>query len=468
MEADGGAGSLRTARGPLSSSAKLLGHLGRGLRRGGGGGVGEEEAAAAAAAAEEEEGSRRREALLRPTLYVHDAMVPVGGETVLAWLDCMSLEFHLNVLMREESVRASGLHVEVVRIDASQPPPWFLALEDEDEDEDGARVGGTAGARRQRQWGGGKGAAAAVAHTVPLLERGGTLHRGLEDISALLCAMFPQLPLSVEFGLNEPRAIGAVLPAAIAFMQSACMPTVWPPSWGGAAMARQAGRRPDTAAKGASATRGQMGRMAALMREQDEEEEVLVGVLSDLEGLLRVHGGPFLHGQAITLADFKLGPRLQNALQGVRHFNGWELPVRTRPPPPLCCRCAARWAGVRWGEGGCLSLRAVQCSAVSASVCPSARPSVCPSPRCVRRGRGMRATDGRRAGAGAAVPGDPSLPDRAAPSPGLPAAALPEPEADGLVSPEHTRHAGAPAAAGGLTPSHSAAAALCRGATVPR
>ena len=205
MEADGGAGSLRTARGPLSSSAKLLGHLGRGLRRGGGGGVGEEEAAAAAAAAEEEEGSRRREALLRPTLYVHDAMVPVGGETVLAWLDCMSLEFHLNVLMREESVRASGLHVEVVRIDASQPPPWFLALEDEDEDEDGARVGGTAGARRQRQRGGGKGAAA-VAHTVPLLERGGTLHRGMEDISALLCAMFPQLPLSVEFGLNEPRA----------------------------------------------------------------------------------------------------------------------------------------------------------------------------------------------------------------------------------------------------------------------
>ena len=63
----------------MSSSAKLLGHLGRGLRRGGGGGVGEEEAAAAAAAAEEEEGSRRREALLRPTLYVHDAMVPVGG-----------------------------------------------------------------------------------------------------------------------------------------------------------------------------------------------------------------------------------------------------------------------------------------------------------------------------------------------------------------------------------------------------
>jgi hypothetical protein len=351
VEADGGAGSLRTARGPLSSSDKLLSHLGRGLRRGGGGGVGEEEAAAAAAA--EEEGSRRREALLRPTLYVHDAMVPVGGGTVLAWLDCMSLEFHLNVLMREESVRASGLHIEVVRIDASQPPPWFLALEDEDEDEDGdgARVGGTTGARRQRQRGGGKGAAAAVAHAVPLLERGGTLHRGLEDISALLCAMFPQLPLSVEFGLNEPRAIGAVLPAAIAFMQSACMPTVWPPCWGGAAMARQAGRRPDTAAKGASATRGQMGRMAALMREQDEEEEVLVGVLSDLEGLLRVHGGPFLHGQALTLADFKLGPRLQNALQGVRHFNGWELPVRAHqaaaaaaapPPPPLCCTVTGR------------------------------------------------------------------------------------------------------------------------------
>eukprot|EP01052_Picozoa_sp_SAG31_P064338 SAG31_NODE_23203_length_509_cov_0.739024_1_plen_106_part_00 len=50
-------------------------------------------------------------------------------------------------------------------------------------------------------------------------------------------------------------------------------------------------------------------------------------LLVELEGLLRHSGGPYIYGRELSAADCALGPRLQCALLGVRHFNEFNLPV---------------------------------------------------------------------------------------------------------------------------------------------
>ena len=52
------------------------------------------------------------EAVRTPTLYVHDTMIPIGGEHLRVWLDCIQLEFHLNIL----------------RVSAVPPPAPSVAL----------------------------------------------------------------------------------------------------------------------------------------------------------------------------------------------------------------------------------------------------------------------------------------------------------------------------------------------------
>jgi glutathione S-transferase len=96
-----------------------------------------------------------------------------------------------------------------------------------------------------------------------------------------------------------------MLPAqATLLIDAASASTVWPPLWS----------QKETAH---IEVKGEGDQEAALgpFRKQ----------LNELEGLIRHSGGPYIYGVHMSAADIAMGPRLQCAMLGVRHFNGYKL-----------------------------------------------------------------------------------------------------------------------------------------------
>ena len=192
-------------------------------------------------------------------------------------LDCQQVEFQIGTIERHAAARNTGIRFERVQLDASAPPPWFVAMNG----------------------------------SLPMLKWGRRVFRGQEAISERLASHFPTIRMEQQYGVNHGfvRRFKSFEALATELIECECVTTVRPPAWGGPQMEAIRQLRGADAAQAAERFR----------RFQQE--------LQYVEGLLRAGEGPYLHGKQLTAADWALGPRLQTALLGVRHFLGWDLPV---------------------------------------------------------------------------------------------------------------------------------------------
>ena len=248
--------------------------------------------------------SEDEEELSNCVLYVHDSRIPVGAQAFVEWLDCQQVEFQLSTIERHAAHKDSMVRIERVLLDGTQLPLWYAELEDAafaaGTHREGKHVHDIA-AQQTR----------APPRSLPLLKRGKSLYRGQLAISDFLATLYPTVEMEQDLGVNHGfvQRFKDFMALTIDLIQARCETKVQPPSWGGPQMDLiREGRGTD------------LRRVNDLMHSFQQE-------LQYIEGKLRFGDGPYLDGKVLHLGDWALGPRLQTALLGLRHFLGWDLAV---------------------------------------------------------------------------------------------------------------------------------------------